>query len=364
MYVDFEHPRLTDVDAESLENMLKAFYELSKPDTSKATYFFLDEIQNVRDYGRWFRKRLNAKLYISGSTSMLSSKNIAEELRGRSIDYTVYPLSFREYLSFKGVAIDNPELILYSQEKRGFILSMLRDYLRFGGYPAVVLEENESEKIRLLRSYFNSVVVRDFAYSQPVLAEPFVKFVIQNYATSFSANRVYNYMKSLGYKLGKEKLLDIINRGVECFFIIQSELFVKSERRRQMNLKKIYIVDTGYPLALGYEFSIGRAMENAVMVELKRREKEVFYWKEYGKREGREVDFVVSKNGSRADELIQVTYSADNIPKRELKALKKAKDETDAQRLTLITWDNYSKEGAVNLVPLWYWLIRQTEQDA
>jgi predicted AAA+ superfamily ATPase len=356
LYVDFEHPRLTEVKVEDLDNMLEALYEISRPDPSFPIYLFLDEIQKVRDYGRWFRKRLNAKFYISGSTSKLSSKGVAEELRGRSVDYTVYPLSFREYLSFKDVIIDRPELILYNRERRGLVLSMLREYLRFGGYPAVVLEREESQKIRLLRAYFNSVVVRDFAWLQPVLAEPFVKFVVQNYAGYFSVNRVYNYLRSLGYRIGKEKVLELLNTGVECFFIHPLELFVKSERRRQMNLKKLYIVDTGYPVALGYEFSIGRSMENAVMLELKRREREVYYWKEYGRSQGQEVDFVVSKNHV-AEELIQVTYAEDTVRERELRALKKAKEETDAKNLTLITWDYYSQQGEIRIIPLWYWLL-------
>ncbi len=139
MYVDFEHPRLTRISVENLDNMLEAFYELSRPDPTMPIYLFLDEIQNVRNYDRWFRKRLNAKFYISGSTSRLSSKGVAEELRGRSVDYTVYSFSFREYLDFKDVAVDRPELILYNHVKRGLVLSMLREYLRFGGYPAVVL---------------------------------------------------------------------------------------------------------------------------------------------------------------------------------------------------------------------------------
>jgi len=358
LYVDFEHPRLTRISVENLDNMLEAFYELSRPDPTMPIYLFLDEIQNVRNYGRWFRKRLNAKFYISGSTSRLSSKGVAEELRGRSIDYTVYPLSFREYLSFKDVAVDRPELILYNREKRGLVLSMLREYLRFGGYPAVVLERDEPEKIRLLRAYFNSVVVRDFANLQPILAEPFVKFVVQNYAGYFSVNRVYNYLRSLGYRLGKEKVLELLNTGVECFFVFPLELFAKSERRRQMNLKKLYVVDTGYPTALGYEFSVGRSMENAVMLELKRREKEVYYWKEYGRSEGQEVDFVITRNYT-VEELIQVTYAEESVRERELKALNKAKNETGAKSLTLITWDHYSQQEGVRIIPLWYWLLEQ-----
>jgi len=92
------------------------------------------------------------------------------------------------------------------------------------------------------------------------------------------------------------------------------------------------------------------------MLELKRREREVYYWKEYGRSQGQEVDFVVSKNHV-AEELIQVTYAEDTVRERELRALKKAKEETDAKNLTLITWDYYSQQGEIRIIPLWYWLL-------
>ncbi|BFI74668.1 hypothetical protein YN1HA_7660 [Sulfurisphaera ohwakuensis] len=79
--------------------MLIAFTELTG---KKPKYLFLDEIQNIRDYGSLFRKRLDAKVYLSGSSSQLTPLNITEELRGRSINYEIYPLSFKEFLRFKG----------------------------------------------------------------------------------------------------------------------------------------------------------------------------------------------------------------------------------------------------------------------
>jgi predicted AAA+ superfamily ATPase len=357
LYIDFEHPRLKNLKAENLDSMLKSFYELSKPDPAFPIYLFLDEIQNVSDYGKWFRKRVNARFYISGSSSKLSSMNVAEELRGRSVEYLVYPLSFKEFLLFKGLGVQEPELLLYNQRKRGVILSAMREYLRYGGYPAVVLERDEREKVRLLRSYFSSVVVRDFAYSNPALAEPFVKFLVQNYANLLSENRIYHYLRSLGFKVGKEKVLELFKTGIDSYFLFPLELFAKSERRRRLNLRKFYIVDTGYPTALGYEFSIGKAMENCVMLELRRREKEVFYWKEYGKTLGKEVDFVVSKNGN-PQELLQVTYTGEGMHLREVSALHAAREEMGTKSLTLITWDEHGEKEDIKLVPLWYWLLK------
>jgi predicted AAA+ superfamily ATPase len=74
----------------------------------------------------------------SGSSSSLTPKRIAEELRGRSLNCEVYPLSFRDYLRSLGVKIDL-HLARYT-DLRGKVLSLLRDYLYYGSYPAVVLE--------------------------------------------------------------------------------------------------------------------------------------------------------------------------------------------------------------------------------
>ena len=103
--------------------MLKAFIELTG---KKPAYIFLDEIHNVENYGSWFRKRLNAKIYLSGSSYSLTPRKIAEELRGRSINYEIYQLSFREYLYFlKDKSIQNYCLILSTEEESSLFLKII-----------------------------------------------------------------------------------------------------------------------------------------------------------------------------------------------------------------------------------------------
>jgi len=118
LYIDFEHSRLKAVKVNDLDDMLKAFMELTGNEPS---YIFLDEIHKVENYGSWFRKRLNAKIYLSGSSSSLTPRKIAEELRGRSINYEIYPLSFREYLYFLKEQFD-PKLLSYTEYREEFFL--------------------------------------------------------------------------------------------------------------------------------------------------------------------------------------------------------------------------------------------------
>ncbi len=347
LYIDFEHIRLKGVTASDLDDMLVAFYELTG---KRPRYIFLDEVQVVKGYGGWFRKRLDARIYISGSSSLLTSKNIAEELRGRCVGYEIYPLSFREYLLFLGYK-PKPEILLYSEE-RGKILSSLREYLYYGAYPATVLENN---KERLLKAYFDSVLVRDLGGTS--LADAFALYLIANYAQPTTVNRVYSYLRTIGFSIGKERVIELFNRARDTYFAFTVEIFQKSERKRKIYPKKLYIIDTGYPTVLGYEFSISRAMENVVYLELLRRGVgEIYYWREYGKRGGAEVDFVVSKN-FEAHELIQVTYAEDMIKEREIKALKKAQRELKPKKTIILTWNYRGKIDDIEAIPLWYWLL-------
>jgi len=344
VYMDFEHPRLRNLSAVDLDDMLTAFYELTG---KKPRYLFLDEIQTVKDYGSWFRRRLDAKVFLTGSSSALTPPRIAEELRGRSLNFEVFPLSFREYLSFLGVNV-NTEIAFYTEEK-GRILSLLREYLRYGGYPAVVLERDPGLKKMLLRSYFDSVVVRDL---NERYAETFASYIVSNYSSLISYNRVYNYLKTLGFKASKEKVIELFRRGEEAYFLFEVEVFERSETKRKVNPRKVYIVDTGYPYALGYD-SVSKAMENAVYLQLRREGKEVYYWRS----EDAEVDFVVTEK-MEPRELIQVTYAEDKVEEREVKALRRAEREINAERSTIITWSYHGRVNGYQAVPLWYWLLR------
>jgi len=347
LYLDFEDYRLKGLSAEDLDKVLIAFVELVG---KQPKYIFLDEVQNVKNYGSWFRKRLNARIFLSGSTSELTPKKIAEELRGRSVNYEVFPLSFKEFLRFKGFSYK--PLMDYTLE-RGRILSLLKEYLYYGAYPAVVLEEREEDKIRLLRCYFDSVIVRDLSIVKPNVAEIFIRFIIENYGNLISINKVYNYLKGLGIQIGKETVIELFERGKETFFLFTVEEFEKSERKRKVNPKKLYVIDTGYSVALGNEFSISRTMENAVFLELLRKGfREIFYWK--GKRE---VGFVLSNNFNPKT-LIQVTYATDKLNQREIEGIIEAKEQLKAEESLIITWDYEGEIKGIRAIPLWKWLLK------
>jgi len=104
LYVDFENPRLAGMNASTLNELLIVFKEMMAPGENRRIYLFLDEIQNVKDWERWIRilhNKGNYKIIISGSSATLLSREIATSLRGRSINFEIYPFSFKEFLRIK-----------------------------------------------------------------------------------------------------------------------------------------------------------------------------------------------------------------------------------------------------------------------
>ncbi|MDG6980505.1 MAG: ATP-binding protein [Nitrososphaerota archaeon] len=371
LYVNFEHERLDTLRERDLETMLAVYYELAPPAlSSDRPYLFLDEVQNVRGWGKWVRRvhdGKEARVYVSGSSSKLLSRELSTELRGRSTDYVVFPFSFAEFLDAKG--IEAPDIRrLPHLEERGKVLALLKEYLETGGYPEVVLEPSQGVKEKVLRSYFDTILYRDlverFDVRSPALLDSFVKLCLASHAKYLSASKSYNHLRGLGFRTRKQTVLDYLRYVSESYVIIPLEIYSRSVKNRAQYPKKVYAVDTGLVRVGRFETGMGRLMENCALVELARRSSyfsdfQVYYWKEYGKAEGAEVDFVVVQGG-KAAELVQVTYAtaADGLDAREVDSLRKASAELGCKKLVVLTWDYRDRRGGVEFVPLWEWLLQ------
>ena len=112
---------------------------------------------------------------------------------------------------------------------------------------------------------------------------------------------------------------------------------------------KVYCIDNGLRNAVSFKFSKdeGKLAENLFFVELKRKEKDVYYWR--GKNE---VDFIIKdKDGSLIG--INVSYT-NEIDEREIKGLEefKAKFKSKVKRSILLTNSLSKKEKNIEFIPL------------
>ncbi|HIH60098.1 MAG TPA: AAA family ATPase, partial [Ferroplasma sp.] len=182
LYINFEDERLLNVQIGDLENIIPIFYELANPDKEKNIYLFFDEIQNIEYWEKYIRRIYDSfqyKIYLSGSSSKLLGREISTSLRGRSIEYIITPLTFKEYMEFNGKEYSN---LIGFADQRGYLLSELNNYFTYGGYPEVVLEKNNDMKLKILKSYYNTTFSMDmgehFNISEIGVLDAFMKYLI------------------------------------------------------------------------------------------------------------------------------------------------------------------------------------------
>ena len=355
MYVNFEDIAFKYLEPKEFFEILKIFSEIKyEPKT-----LFFDEVQNLKNWSTLVRSLYDRgfKIFVTGSSSKLLPKEISTELRGRTLSYLLLPFSFSEFLGTKNF---KPEADIF--EKRGTLLKLLHAYLKEGGFPEVVFSEN---KEKILREYFNEIFYKDFVERHRIKSLEFGRFLFefcfQNFSKEISFRKIKNFF---GKNISDTTLYEYIEKLQDTLSVFFLEKYEKSVYLRKSWPKKIYVCDLGLSNILGFEEDIGKRMENAVFLELLRRTNkkplmEIFYWKDYQKRE---VDFVI-KEGLKIKQLIQVSYASDRneINEREIKALLKASELLNCKNLLFITWDyeNLEKIGRkkIKFLPLWKWLL-------
>ena len=341
LYINFEDERLSNISKHELGELLDEFYSLYPENYKKKIYIFLDEIQNVDDWGqvvrRFFDKK-NTNMAITGSSAKLLSKEIATSLRGRCYSIEVWPYSFAEFLKNSELY---PKSRTFGKVTLNRLKKCLQDFLLRGGFPEVSVAAI-NEHYRILQDYVEVVTYRDIVERHNVtnisLLKYVIKFLVKNTATRFSINKMYNDLKSQGFQIGRSTLYDYISYIEDsylCFFV---SLYSESLRKSQVNEKKIYVIDTGVACSYMFGFSenYGRLFETLVYIELRRREYNVFY---YFTKDRYEIDFLV-ETPERKRILYQVVWDVSDKKtlEREQRALNMAKQELNIEGF-LITPD-------------------------
>lgn len=360
-YVDFENERLIGLKATDLDMLLIAHQELFNPEGM--IYMFLDELQNVENWEKWVRKvydTMKYRIIISGSSSKLLSREIATSLAGRNLTYVIYPFSFEEYVSAKKIRITN--LDKYSIHK-GIILKALNEFLEYGSFPEIALESSVSRKLEILSSYFDAIFYRDIVRRYGIREigelEVFLKIISSNYSSYFSSVKSLNYFRSIGMKISRITIMNFLEYTKSVFLVSSLDQYEKSVRKRISRKPKTYMIDVGIS-RLFSNFDKGRALENAVYLELLRR-KDISDTINFLKlKSGKEVDFIF---GSRTKELIQVSYevSAAGTRSRETGAIVEAAISLGLKNGTIITYDYEATETVdgilIKYIPFWIWAI-------
>jgi predicted AAA+ superfamily ATPase len=355
VYINFEDDRILPLNFKELDLLVEAYFELYPEVKDKNFFLFLDEIQNIENWEVFVRRiydKEKVKLFVTGSSSKLLSQEIATSLRGRTLNYKLYPLNFSEFLSFKGVKIDKH--FEYSRQKYT-VKKLLDEYINYGGFPEVVLDSADLKR-SILKNYYELVIYRDIVERYSIRNINFLKSLIRylftNVSNIFSIKSYYiSILKE--FKISWETVLEYISYLEEIELIYLVPIFSYSLKVQQVNPKKLYVLDNGLRNVVSFKFSSdeGRLVENVVFNRLKEMGFEVYYWKGKG-----EVDFVFIQNNKLT--AINVSYT-DSLNSREAESLLEFKNvyKKSVKDMIIITKDTEKVENSIVYIPLWKWLL-------
>jgi len=237
LYINFEDDRLLPCSQEKLRDLLESFYKIYPENHDKLCYLFLDEIQNVEEWSLVVRRFLDTKkvnIYLSGSSAKLLSKEIATELRGRSITTEIWPYSFQEYLLIKQV---NFKGTLFGQRNQDIMAKEFLDYINKGGFPETLSIPDSSSR-QILQDYVELVIMRDIIERYHIKNISLIKYLIQtlvkNAGCSFSVNKFFNDLKSQGISTSRGLLYDYLHYIEDAYLAFSVPLFSESLRQQQV----------------------------------------------------------------------------------------------------------------------------------
>jgi predicted AAA+ superfamily ATPase len=367
VYFNFEDERLAGLTAKDLGFVLDEYYRASPKNRRehRVTWCF-DEIQLVPGWETFVRRILdseNVEVFVSGSSARMLSREVATSLRGRALETVIQPFSFREFGRSSGLL--PPSSNLLGSTETSTWLACFDDHLQVGGFPELARAELRPRQLELLQGYVDAVVLRDVAerhaITNLVALRAFVRQLLRHPASLLSVTKIHADFRSRGISASKQMLLEMLAHLEDAFLVFTVPIATRSERRQQVNLRKLYVAD--HALAAAFDSrargDLGHHLENVVACELLRRGHQLAYVKTPS---GHEVDFLATaRDGST--QLVQVT--ADVLdPKtleRELRALEGAREEFPDAEPLLLLGNEQSAAGrlpkGVRSATIWRWLL-------
>jgi len=369
LYINFFDERLSKLKTEGLNKVIEAYYLLyPEKKNNEKIYCFFDEIQIIPDWEKFVDRMLrteNCEIYITGSSAKMLSKEIATQMRGRSLSWELFPFSFREFLEVRKINNKLP----FNTKNRIMVQKSFDEYFEKGGFPEVT-DLEKSLRVKIHQEYFNSILFRDLIerhnISHPLAIMDLSRRLIDNITSLYTLNNLTNYLKSLGHKVPKNSVAEYLDWFEDAYFLFSVRVFNASLSKSNANPKKIYCIDQSLvkSVSSGILINSGHLLENLVFIALRRLNVGIYYYKTKGKYE---VDFLVQTQKHKKF-LLQVSESLVNpsTKQREIRALKIAMTELNLFSGMIITLNEQEQIdvgiGVIEIIPIWKFLLEDVNR--
>jgi len=316
---------------------------------SQKMYLLLDEIQLVKGWERVinsFRLNVDIDITVTGSNAQMLSGQLSTLLSGRYVEIKCYPFSFKEFVEVKGSNMDD-----YKK-----IPALYKEYVRYGGFPAVVLAD-ENLKDSILSGIIDTIILNDIGYRgalrEPELVDMVVSYLTDNIGNTISSNNIANSLTSNGYKITQPTVGKYLGLFQDAFIFYQAKKYDIRGKEYLRGQAKYFIVDLGlaHQILRKKTGNFGHELENLVYVELIRRG----YMVDVAKIDAQEVDFIAKKMNEFL--YIQIALELPENSKRETDNLLKIPDNHTKIVITQ-KYEEQSEIDGISIVNIIDWLLQ------
>ena len=295
-------------------------------------YIFIDEFQYARNGGQSLKFIYDTvkdkKIFISGSSVLELTVSTVKYLAGRIFSFTLYPLTFQEYLSYKDTNLYHYYKETGKEKKLDGVLiekfhSLLEGFIVYGGYPRVVISKDDDERQEVLKNILNIYLLKDVRDILGLTDDYKVLSLIK--ALSLQIGGVISYQElSTTTQQNFPSLKKYLNLLGKTYIIELLRPFFTNRRTELVKNPKVYFYDTGLRNAVAGDLKgldsrqdKGVLYENFIFTELIKKDLALNYWRTKSKAE---VDFII--NGKIAVE-VKSTLSKPVIGKSLLSFIEK-----------------------------------------
>lgn len=355
LYVNFEDERIRYMPATELGLILDCYAEMFG---DHRPLIYLDEIQVIEGWEQFVRRLADQqyRVMVTGSNAKMLSSEIATTLGGRFVVREIWPFSFREYLSFRGVTQDTNWP--YDSRTLHEIARQMDDYFCYGGFPESF---DLLDKREWVNSLYQKILLGDIVARHGIRNPRSIRLLAKKMADSVmqptALSRLQHVVKSTGEKIGLATVKDYLEYFEESYLTFSLPNYV-SPLTDQETIKKRYYTDNG--LLNNFLFNGDtKLLENLCAVHLMKQysntdEPRLFYYSR-----NIEVDFYVPEAGLA----IQASFDINDeeTRRREVSALVSLHRAFSLRRAVIVTRDHEEQitedQLKIEVIPVWKWLL-------
>lgn len=322
---------LEDLDYSFITDIKDLHKEIESRIQDKDKYYiFLDEIQHIENFEKLLaslKAKFNCSIFVTGSDSTMLSGELATLLTGRTVEFEIFPFSFKESVDF--MALNNIECVPDD---------FIKDYIKWGGFPLRFSFREETSIKRFLDNLYSNIINRDIIKKSSKMDKNTFKdislYIMSNAGKEFSAQNIANYYSTkCKKKVSTRTIYNYLEKLHKAYIIHSCKKYNITGKSALDSSDKFYATDTGLRTlntnTINYEDTF--FLENIIYNELLIQGFTVYT----GKTFKGEIDFVAVKNNKKC--FIQVAYllSSEETIKREFGSYDKITDASPKYVLSL-----------------------------